>query len=158
MDYFAHGFWSYIFFHWTKRPWIAVLFGLVPDTSSWFIYMIYRLIMFEGFGRPMLNGIPNWVFMLYNISHSLFVASTAILIGYIILRKFPIYMLAWPMSIIIDTLTHTREFLPTPFLWPISEWHFPGISWGDKYFMIVNYTLITLSIAYIIFRMKKKRK
>ena len=157
MDYFAHGFWSYIFFHWIKRPWLAVLFGLVPDTASWLIYMIYRLIMFEGFGRPMLNGIPGWVFMLYNISHSLFVAGAAILIVYIMLKKLPVYMLAWPLAITIDTFTHTREFLPTPFLWPVSDWHFPGVSWGSWQFMAANYTLIALALILIYFRAKKKR-
>lgn len=158
MDYFAHGFWSYILFHWTKKPHYAVLFGLVPDTFSWFIYMVYSLFKFESFGKPALEKIPDWVFTLYNISHSLIIAITAILIVLLVMKKFPVYMLAWPLSIVTDVFTHTREFLPTPFLWPISVWKFPGISWGNGWFMIANYIAITLSLAYIILKKKKKRR
>lgn len=158
MDYFAHGFWSYILFHWIKNPWRAVAFGLLPDTASWFIYFLYRLILSEGFGEFSLNGIPGWVFSLYNVSHSLILAVIAITLVSLYLKKFPVYMLAWPIAIIIDIFTHTREFLPTPFLWPLSTWTFPGISWGNGWFVLVNYTLITLALAYIIIKKRHKKR
>ena len=142
MDYFAHAFWSYIFYHKTKKPLYAVLFGILPDSASWLIYMFYRMIFAEGFGRPMLNSIPEWVFTLYGISHSLIVVSVVFGIVYLILKKIPIYMYAWPIHILIDIPTHTREFLPTPFLWPVSTWTFPGISWGTPWFMVLNWSLI----------------
>ena len=156
MDYFAHGFWSYILFHWMKKPWRAIAFGLLPDTGSWFIYMIYRIATFENIGQFSIEHIPDWVYTLYNISHSLFVAFAAIFAVYLIRKKLPVYMLAWPAAIVMDLFTHSREFLPTPFLWPISAWRFPGISWGNGYFMIGNYIAIALCFAYI-FLIKKKK-
>lgn len=157
MDFFAHGFWSYIFFHKSKQPWIAVLFGLLPDTISWGVYLVYRLFTtgFQ-FGAPDLGAIPGWVFTLYGLSHSLIISFLVILIVYFMARRIAIYMLAWPIAIVLDTLTHTRDFLPTPFLWPF-EWYFPGINWGTGWFMIINWGLILFWIGYIVYKKKIKK-
>jgi len=158
MDYFAHGFWSYIFFHYLKRPYLAVLFGLLPDTLSWGIYLFYNL--FNGglkFNQPDLHVIPDWVFTLYGISHSLFLAGIIILIIYLIMRKVPPYIYAWPIAILMDIPTHSREFLPTPFLWPLSNWYFPGFSWGNYTFMIIDYVLIISLLIYISFKKNKDK-
>ena len=63
-------------------------------------------------------------------------------------------MYAWPIVIVMDILTHTREFLPTPFLYPISNWPFPGISWGNRWFMLVNWGLIIMILSYIVVKKK----
>ena len=156
MDYFAHGFWSYIFFNKTERPLYAVLFGLLPDSLSWLIYTVYKLFMSSEFGKPVLNNIPAWVFILYDISHSLVVALIVISIVYFSFYKVPVYIWAWPIAIVMDIFTHSRNFLPTPFLWPISDWKFPGIRWGTKTFMMINYSLILISFLYIIFKRNQK--
>ena len=160
MDYFAHGIWGYIFFHRTKKPLYAILFSLIPDTFSWGIYMFYSLF-FTGlrFGKPDLALIPNWVFTLYGLSHSLIISGIIITLVYLIIKKVPVYMFAWPISILLDIFSHSREFLPTPFLWPISDWKFPGISWGTREFILINYTLILVCIlVIIIYQMIFKKK
>ena len=155
MDYFSHGIWSYIFFHRTKKPLLAVLFGILPDSGSWMIYFFYNLFT-RGFtfGKPRLELVPDCVFNLYNISHSLIVSGviSIIIIWLVYHYRQTIfwYVLAWPISVIVDTLTHTREFLPTPFLWPVSNWAFPGISWGTSWFFRTNIGLIVLSLIYIL--------
>ncbi|HLC65196.1 MAG TPA: hypothetical protein VJI46_03675 [Candidatus Nanoarchaeia archaeon] len=155
MDFIAHGFWSYIIFHKTKKPLYAVLFGLLPDIISWGPYMVYRLFTDFSFGKPVLEKIPDWVYTLYGVGHSIFVWALIIAIIYFINKKYFIYTLAAPIEIIIDAFTHSREFLPTPFLWPVSEWTFPGISWGQWWFMLINYVLIVVCMIYIL---RKKRK
>jgi len=157
MDYVSHGLWSYIFFHRIRTPLLAVLFGLLPDTLSWFIYMIYRLIIGGCFGKPVISEIPSWTLLLYDISHSLIVATAVILIFFIFLRRIPVYMFAWPIAIVMDLLTHSRAFLPTPFLWPISNWTFPGISWGTWEFLVVNYALIAIAMTVILYIKHRKR-
>lgn len=152
MDYFSHGLWSYIFFHKTKKVFYAVLFGLLPDTFSWTIYALYRIMNGQQLGEPNVENIPDWVFSLYNITHSLIVAGIVILLVYLILRRIPIYIFAWPIAVIIDTLTHTKDFLPTPFLWPVSNWRFPGINWADPTFSKINYTAIIAISIYILAR------
>jgi hypothetical protein len=157
MDYFAHGLWSYIFFHRIKKVKYAVLFGLLPDSLSWLIYLIYNVIN-NGlrFGHPVLERIPNWVFFLYGISHSLIVFAAVALLLLLILKRIPVYVFAWPIAIIIDVFTHKADFLPTPFLWPLSSYAFNGISWGSSTFFIINYSLVILAILYI--RMRKFKK
>lgn len=150
MDYLAHGLWSYILFHWIKKPWKAIFFGLLPDNLSWAVFFFYNLIYNGfGFGAPVLDNIPDWVFVLYNISHSLIIAFSAIAFSWMLHKKFPLVMLAWPTAIVMDLFSHKRSFLPTPFLWPISEWRFPGISWASLEFMVVNYALIIICLIYI---------
>jgi len=155
MDYVAHGCWSYIIFHKIRRPFLAVIFGLLPDTSSWFVYAIYRVISQGGFGKPVLSEVPAWAFILYDISHSIIVAFAVIAVAWLIARRVLIYMLAWPIAIVMDLLTHRRDFLPTPFLWPLSDWRFPGISWGTAWFMALNWGLIIGLL--ILIRVRSKR-
>ncbi|MBU4352747.1 MAG: hypothetical protein KJ939_06765 [Nanoarchaeota archaeon] len=127
----------------------------MPDTLSWVIYFIFNLFN-GGFGEPHLDSIPDWVFTLYGISHSLVTWGAVILALYIILRKVPLYVYAAPIAIFMDIPTHSREFLPTPFLWPVSNWYFPGFSWGNGWFMLVNYALIFSFLGYIIYKKIKK--
>jgi hypothetical protein len=156
MDYISHGFWSYIFFHRIKTPVLAVLFGLMPDTISWGIYAVYSTITSGAFGKPVLSQVPAWTFIAYDISHSLIVAGAVILLIFLVLRRVPVYIFAWPIAIAMDVPTHTRNFLPTPFLWPVSEWRFPGISWTTWQFMAINYALIAVSLTIIVYRKKKR--
>ena len=159
MDYLAHGLWSYIIFNKIKKVKYAIFFGLLPDNLSWVVYLIYTLAT-KGlhFGAPVVENIPGWVFTLYNISHSLIVASFFIIIFSFVLKKMITYMLAWPLAILMDVFSHTRDFLPTPFLWPLSEWRFNGISWASSGFMIVNYVLIISFLTYIFLKKKKNYK
>ncbi len=144
MDIFAHFWWSYILFYRHKLLRYALIFGVAPDLLSWGIYTIYRLIKGIPFGRPILSIIPDWVFTLYGITHSLFVFAFVFFIIWIIFKKLPIYLFPWLAHILMDIPTHTREFLGTPFLWPISDYTFPGISWASMAFMMANYSAIII--------------
>jgi hypothetical protein len=154
VDTFAHALWSWIIFRnylfTNKEVWLAVFFGVAPDLFSWTIYLFYNLIT-NGFkiGKPALEAIPNWIFTLYGITHSLFVFAFVALACFIALKHVPIYLWAWLIHILIDIPTHSRDFLPTPFLWPLSSWHFPGISWGTPVIMIINWAGILFFLGKI---------
>ncbi|MBD3318481.1 hypothetical protein GF342_01075 [Candidatus Woesearchaeota archaeon] len=157
MDIFAHAAISFIAFHWMRRWWLAILFGVLPDIMSWGVYVAYSIINGGAFGPPNLAQIPAWTFMLYGISHSLIVWGLVVAVLYFSLKKFPYYVLAAPLAISIDVLTHSRDFLPTPFLWPLSEWRFPGIQWGQEWFIVTYWTLIIIGIAAVMFYKYRKR-
>lgn len=142
MDFFAHIIWSIIIFHKTPYTGLVVFFGVLPDLFSWTIYMFYSLFKRKKFRSPNPSDLPNWVHLLYGITHSIFVFAWVGLIILIILGYIPIFFWAWLIHILLDIPTHSRDFLPTPFLWPVSKWKFPGINWGNKWFMIANYTAI----------------
>jgi len=159
MDFFAHGLWSYILFHHKKKVLLAVLFGLLADSSSWGIYFVYRFITGTFvWGPPQIELIPDWVFTLYNISHSLVICAGVFALVFFIWKKIPYYLYAYPISVAIDVFTHTSAFLPTPFLWPISEWRFPGISWANPTFMAINYFFIIASFLFIMNKRKTNSK
>lgn len=159
MDYLAHGIWSYNVFHRLRTVAWAVFFGVLPDTLSWVPYFFYKVLTGQHIlGPPHLGQIPHWVFVLYGISHSAIIAAAVIGILILIVKPFPWFVLAWPLHIAIDVFTHRREFLPTPFLWPVSDWHFPGISWANRWFMIVNYTLMLGMLLVVLIQKRRARK
>ena len=114
MDYFAHGAWSYIIF----RNWRAVLFGLLPDSMSWLIFFFYQL--FNGnfcSGAPVVENLPGWIFLLYDISHSLIVAFVVIGLVYFIFKKLFIFSSlnpASPLKIICDISPINFSDIPPP--------------------------------------------
>jgi len=151
MDIFAHGLWTYAVYYKQKYRWLAVFFGIMPDLFSFGIFALHNLIFYGiSFGKPALNAIPEYVFVGYNFTHSLVIFFIIFLVIYYITREIPWLTCGWLLHIVIDIPTHTREFFPTPFLWPISSITFNGIKWSSLYFMIINYSLIILVYAYLI--------
>ena len=155
VDTFAHAAISYLLFRkWAKKKrdiLLSMLFGTLSDLASWTVYLIYLLISGNFLiGRPSMQNIPEWVFTLYGISHSIFVYGLVLLIVYLFIRRIPIYLWAWGLHIVIDIPTHSREFLSTPFLWPISVWHFPGISWGTSWFFLSYWLLIIFGFILVL--------
>jgi len=151
MDIFAHPLWTFIVFYRYKLVHYSILFSLLPDFFSWGIYTIFRFVNDIPFGRPILSLIPDWVFTLYGITHSLIIVAIVFTIIYLIYKKIPLFMYAWPMHILIDIPSHLKVFLGTPFLWPISNYVFDGISWGTPSFMAINYIslMVFLSITLV---------
>ncbi len=95
------------------------------------------------------SSFPGWIWTLYGATHSIF--SFAVVFGILSLLSGEIFIpaLAWLVHILIDLPTHSREFLGTPFLWPVSDWKFPGFSWGKLWFVLLNWGAIILLIIYL---------
>ena len=151
MDTISHALWGKGLFGYRKYKWLPLFFGAIPDLASFGIYFLFNLIINPStmkFGKPELTEIPYWVFNLYNISHSLIIAMTFILIAYVFKRDFYFPMLAWPFHIILDFFTHSIEYFPTPIFWPISNYKFDGIPWSNPYIMIINTICIFLLFIY----------
>ena len=182
MEVFSHGLWSAIAYKTAerkiKRPfniWLAVFFGLLPDLFAFavpFTILFWRLIAgsmtLSDWPRPHggpngleppANGAPSFfpfTNTLYSISHSAVIFLVVFAFVSLILRR-PLWeMGAWLMHILMDIPTHTYRFYPTPFLWPISGWKFEGFSWATPWFLIVNYSLIT--IALLLLRQRNKKR
>ena len=62
-------------------------------------------------------------------------------------------MTGWLIHIVMDIPTHSETFYPTLFLWPLSDWCFNGISWGNIWFMTINYA--SLLIVFILLKFLK---
>ncbi len=150
MDTLSHALWGKGLFGYRKYRWYSFLFGALPDLFSFGIYFIHGIFFSSSpvMGRPTRSEIPEWVYSLYDISHSMVIASIVIFIVYKINKEFAFPMLAWPAHIILDFFTHSIEFFPTPILWPISDFKFDGIPWSNPIIFFTNVLLIFLLFIY----------
>ena len=158
MDVFAHTFWTAVAYQqvpFKPRLW-AAFFGVAPDIFSFGLLFVQNLFN-GGFqsGPPELVSIPAYVFVLYNFTHSLVVFGLVVLALYFIRgHKWPRLIGGWGLHIIIDIFTHGRDFFPTPFLWPVSDFTVNSFSWAEPWFMAVNYS--ALAVAYLIWYFKRR--
>ena len=163
MDIISHGLYGGAGFYKKGKKifWLAFFIGMLPDFLS---FGIFWLDTFLGFhprpnwqaGPPAMSSIPEYVGMLYNFTHSLVIFLVVFLI-ILAIRKKPLWILIpWGIHILIDIPSHSSAFFPTPFLWPLSNFHFEGIGWGNPIIFVPN--LIILGIIYTIIFYRKNSK
>ncbi len=161
MDTLSHALYGGVAFGRDSRIsyWKAFFFGMAPDLFSFGIFTMTTVLgLVSGpdwsKGTPDASSIPQYVHTLYNITHSLVIALLVFGFVWIIAKKPMIELLAWPLHILIDIPTHSSEFFPTPFLWPVSEFTVNGISWSSPLIFLPNITL--LIVLYSWFYLTKK--
>ena len=161
MDTFAHGLWSNIVFHrlsWRQRAW-AIFFGMAPDIFSFGPHVAYLLATraFRFHSDP-----PDYAVFLYKYAHSLIIFGTVLAVVALVrywrgsASIFWLPLFGWAFHICIDILTHTKDFFPTPFLYPMFDVKLSGIDWTDSTFMVVNYTLILMAYIQLWWRMRSR--
>jgi len=142
VDTISHALWGRGVFGYRGNPYWSLFFGALPDLFSFGIYFLFNTIFNLSnlrLGKPDLNELPTWLFNLYDISHSLLIASIFITLVYFCFNKnFAFAMLAWPLHIVLDFPFHTADFFPTPILWPIADIRFDGIPWSEPYIWFSN--------------------
>lgn len=131
--------------------WTA-FWGVFPDFFAFtipFITFLYKVI-FQGqtfgYGRPNLSpGGFDLAAYLYQFSHSLVIWAFVFAVVWYFSKRPRYELLGWALHILIDIPSHSIGFYATPFLFPISEYRFPyGVSWANKYYMIINYSLLAI--------------
>ncbi|MFA6973417.1 MAG: hypothetical protein WC238_01580 [Parcubacteria group bacterium] len=163
MDIISHGLWGSGVFGRKDRKsfWLTFFFGVAPDLFSFGILFVANLLgILErpdfSHGTPSPASVPQFVHVLYNYTHSLVIFLAVFLLVWFI-RKKPFWLMgAWALHILIDIPSHSSAFFPTPFLWPVSNFHVNGISWGNPVVYVPN--LILLAILYLWFFIAKRKK
>ena len=151
MDTLSHTLWGKGLFGYRQYGTWALLFGALPDLLSFGLYFIVRFFTLGlniKFGKPELETIPEWVFTMYDISHSWVVSFFVIIIFLQINKALCFPMLAWPFHILLDVFFHSKEYFPTPILWPISDYQFDGIPWSNPYVWFANLGCIVIVFIY----------
>ena len=147
MDTFSHSLWGYGLFG-QRHPFPATWFGAMPDLISFGALMVIRLINGSYVpGKPPLEIIPPWCFLLYDLGHSLLIAALVITLVWRYRPGLVVPMLAWPFHILLDIPFHTRHYFPTKLFYPISDWFVDGIAWSTPQVWLPNLAgvlLITL--------------
>lgn len=165
MDVFSHGLWGGILLGRKNKKsfWTAFAFGVGPDLLSFGVFTFMTVLGLSSGpdwsgGPPDPSLIPPYVHMLYNITHSLVVFAFAFGIVWAIRRKPMFEMLAWPLHILLDIPTHSAEFFPTPFLWPVSSYHISGIPWSHPAIFVPNVVLLLLTFSYFWWKKRSSQK
>ena len=151
MDTLSHALWSRGFFGYRGMPYWSLFFGALPDLCSFGIYFFINLLNNSPFqfGKPDIDDLPGWLFVLYDVSHSLVIASLVIIIlHFIVDKKFIFVMFGWPLHILLDFPFHTAEFFPTPILWPLLNVEFDGVSWATPYVWFSNIAGLIMLFSY----------
>ncbi|HLA39458.1 MAG TPA: hypothetical protein VJ417_05640 [Candidatus Glassbacteria bacterium] len=159
MDTLAHGLWGGMIAGWKKRFGLAFLFGMAPDLLSFGLWMAIRWMHGQlQQGRPNLHALPDWLHTAYNFTHSLIIIGSIWALLWWWQRELAVPFSAWIIHILCDIPTHTRRFFPTPFLFPLSDFTVNGFSWGQRWFMILNYScLLVMATAWIISRHRRRK-
>jgi hypothetical protein len=142
----------------------ASFFGVFPDFFAFtapFILGMYSIISgkvsFSSFGahHMQVDGFDLARF-LYQYSHSLVIWAVVFIIVWFFAKRPRFELFGWLLHILIDIPSHLPTFYPTPFLFPISEYRFPyGIQWSNKWYMIINYSLLLIVSIYMMVKFKK---
>ncbi len=166
MDVISHGLWGAISFGRKSRKsfWASFFIGIAPDVFSFGILFFSLLIYGRGprfsSGPPDPALIPEYVNSLYNITHSLVIFAIVFLFFWVAYKKPILPLLAWGLHIVMDIFTHSFQFFPTPFLWPISDYKLDAVSWGNPWIFFPNLVLLLIlySVFFIIKYKKNERK
>ena len=175
MDIFAHALWTSVGAkklneNFEKKGKIKVslfwsaFWGIFPDLFAFGIPSILTfytvLIGDTTFGQLLKNGphlqSGNQVFSLahylYQYSHSLIIFGVV----WLIFKRPQLALLGWLLHILIDIPSHSINFFPTPFLFPLSNYRFPyGIAWSDQWFMIINYSILLIVFLWVLLRKRR---
>lgn len=181
MDTFSHGLWAGVLAKGINKAqdkrriniWATMLWGVFPDifafgfTFAWVIWSVaFDGHSFSDFGgQPAVveptSGDSVWLFqlshVLYNVSHSLVIFSVVFFAVWAYFKQARLELLGWFLHIIMDVPTHTYAFFPTPVFWPIVDWKFDGMQWGQWWFILLNYTLLLFAYALLHVRRRTKQ-
>lgn len=135
----------------------VTFWSVFPDLFAFGIPLILSIpvLIQNGFilERPSAFGISA---TLYQYSHSIVLWAVVFVLVWIWSKRPRLELFGWALHILIDIPSHSATFYPTPFLFPISEYRFvDGISWGNTWFMIINYTLLLVVSLYLFTRKQK---
>ncbi len=150
MDIISHGLYGGVAFGRKNRAsfgW-SFFFGIAPDLFS---FGIFTVLTFFGLAEhpswtsgqhPDPSQIPQYVHILYDYTHSLVIFALVFGLVWLVRRK-PLWVMAgWGLHILVDIPTHSEKFFPTPFLFPLSDYHVSGHSWGTPEIFIPNVLLL----------------
>ncbi len=159
-------------------PLLAFAWGVLPDfvafapiflllVGGWIAGQIDPMRLprtedLENLGVP-LPAILSLTSIFYSITHSLIVFAFAFFLIILVrrsvfsagdpMRRPPWEMFAWLFHLLLDIVTHGREFYPTPFLWPLSDFHVNGVPWSHPWVFFTNWGLLLL--GFLVFRGKR---
>lgn len=170
MDILAHGLWAGLGaacvhrHHPLDRRTVALAVGMAvaPDLAQ-LLPLVY-LALFTPDGWAVLltyaNALPGHepamspvlrelTHHLHCVMHSALVAGVVTALSWWWLRRLWLPLLGWWSHILIDVLTHSADFYPSPVFYPVTYWGFDGIAWNTPWFLVLNYLSIAVAAVFL---------
>jgi hypothetical protein len=79
--------------------------------------------------------------------HSVVVAAAVTLIVWRVRPGWLIPLTGWWLHILMDIPTHSSDYYPVPFLYPLTYWSISGVAWTAPWMLALNYAAIALVYA-----------
>ncbi len=154
MDTLSHALWGKALFGYKGFRFPPLLLGAAPDLIAFLPWMIIRILNGTFFDRkfgepPPLEIVPDWVFFMYDFSHSFVTGFLLVFLLYYFRKDYLWFAaLAWPFHTVLDFPFHTKEFFPTKIFWPLSDFYIDGIPWSRPEVWFANIILLALVLFY----------
>ena len=94
---------------------------------------------------------------LHCVLHSAVVAALVSVSLWVVLGRWWLPLLGWWSHIVIDVLTHSADFYPSPVLYPITYRGFDGIAWNRPGFQAANYSALAGLTLWLLWRRHRSR-
>ncbi|MBI4276464.1 hypothetical protein HY629_01345 [Candidatus Uhrbacteria bacterium] len=162
MDFFAHGLWtSVVYWKERRRDWLwAIFFGVMPDFVAFGPFFIEEFREHATlFRHHEVSLIPTYVYMMYNLGHSLVVFGLVFtLVWWLRGRRVWWPLGGWALHVLLDIPTHSIEFFGTPFLFPFASYRFDGIPWSHPWFLTINWVALVIVYSTLVVRKHQQRR
>lgn len=151
MDFFSHGLWAFLIFRKYEWKHFGIFFAVLPDL----LFGIPALILFVLGRQPVYTFFSesSLIYKLYYLFHSPLTMILCLFISSLFLGRFfyPLFF-GWGLHIVVDLLTH-QSIVPSRPFYPISSFEVRGlVSWGEPWFLALNYSLLIIFYFYILLK------
>lgn len=172
MDTFSHAGWGFASLRWRgSRPgWMGALAGSAPDLLFYLPYAVEQTLA-EGLRSLLLTGPPEmWKIggpplppilaaaygRYYVYTHSLVLLGLALVLLFVARQRRLLWLgIPYGLHILMDIPTHER-FAVQPFF-PLSDWAYVGLSWGDPRIFWPQLLLLIGTLIWIRTKSRQKR-
>jgi hypothetical protein len=166
MDTFSHAAWGGVVSQGRGRAlaWAGALAGAAPDLLFFIPSKVEQVVergwaglrvgtepgIWRADGPPLPPDLVEAYWRYYVHTHSfvwLAVATAAVLLFAPRHRHWAWLCVPYGLHILMDIPTHERyETRP---LWPLSDWHVRGLTWGDPRILVPNYLALLAAVAWL---------
>ncbi|MDQ3071506.1 MAG: hypothetical protein M3R55_17475 [Acidobacteriota bacterium] len=162
MDTFSHAGWGYAASKHKRMPWWGALAGAMPDLLFFIPSRIEMLVehglagltsgrdpaIWRADGPPLPPDLVEAYWRYYVWSHSLVVlgaVTAAVLMTRF--RRWAWLAVPYALHILMDLPTHER-YEGRPF-YPLSDWYFIGVTWGDPRIFFPNVIALLVTLWFV---------
>jgi hypothetical protein len=132
--------------HWITdwTVWCAALFGILPDVIS--MGLPFLAFWHAGMQHNFFRELSDSDIVCYRYMHSLVVALAAVCLVRLAWKPLFIPSLAWPLHVVMDSVTHGAGKFQTTIFYPLSTWSPEGVRWWQHPELITAYWLVLPTI------------